>query len=344
MERRTPMRIATALLMLCFAAYGCKNVPTAADKLDEGPQSITVVSGGESQADTTNIATDSTIYDFNDLAWNCSNNNQFSETYKDLQFEVAPRWAVCDANSGTEGQDGMALLPADLRLHHNNNNGTSELEDTRIILPQTVDSVSLNTANYDRRRENFVVVGEYRSWLVAYDSLGNEIDRAVNKKGNFIGVDLMVRAAPDTMIHTIGVETYTKSTYLDNLKTWVTATPPPDTTAAHISYTAENDTLTHLDRKMVPAVSGISAEDDRGGPVTLVISVSSNQEVIEPGDPTAPDWEFIDNGDGSVDVMVRAEYSGKENDRIYTISMQSEDEAGNLSERIHKVVVPRKSD
>jgi len=344
MVRITPLRIAAGMLLLLFSVHACKNVPTAADKLDEGPSSITVMSGGEAILDTVTVTTDSTVYAFNDLAWRCVDNNKFDDTYHNLTFEEAPRWAVCDALTSVEGHDGMALLPADMRLHHNNNNGTTELEDTRIVLPEPVDSVSLNTANYDRPRENFIISGGYASWLVAYDSLGNEIDRQKNDVGNYTGRNLVVRAAPDTAIHTIGVETYPKATYMDNLKTWVTDEPPADTTAPQLTYTVENDTLTKINRKMSPALSAISAEDDSGGPVTLTVSVSSNQPVIEQGNPTAPDWEFTDNGDGSVEVDVRAEYSGKESDRVYTITMRGEDDSGNVSEAIHRVVVPRNSD
>ena len=60
-----------------------------------------------------------------------------------------------------------------------------------------------------------------------------------------------------------------------------------------------------------------------------IISITSNQAVDAKGSGnTAPDWEIT----GAHTANVRAERSGKEGTRIYTITVQAVDESGNLSE------------
>jgi hypothetical protein len=85
----------------------------------------------------------------------------------------------------------------------------------------------------------------------------------------------------------------------------------------------------------------ISAADACDPSPTLVVSVTSNEPVNGSGDgDTAPDWDVVNNGDGTFDVWVRAERSGSGNGRIYTITATASDASGNLAVGTASVFVP----
>ena len=92
--------------------------------------------------------------------------------------------------------------------------------------------------------------------------------------------------------------------------------------------------------KMQLVASNISATDQCCIP-ELSITVSSNESVDATGDgETEPDWEIIDNGDGTFDVKVRAERSGNGEDRVYTIEATATDASGNSASETATVTVP----
>lgn len=93
--------------------------------------------------------------------------------------------------------------------------------------------------------------------------------------------------------------------------------------------------------RMVRVVSGAYATDACGSSV-LAITVTSNEPDNGPGDGnTAPDWEVVANGNGTYDVWVRAERSGNQMGRIYTITARAVDGSGNVSTQTASVEVPR---
>jgi HYR domain len=103
-----------------------------------------------------------------------------------------------------------------------------------------------------------------------------------------------------------------------------------DTTAPQVvSIVVSPDTLWPPDHKMVPVtvtVVAIDAVDD--SPVSNIIAVRSNQPLNGTGDgDTAPDW--IVTGPGT--LQLRAERAGSA-DRIYTITIDTRDDAGNSIE------------
>ena len=72
-------------------------------------------------------------------------------------------------------------------------------------------------------------------------------------------------------------------------------------------------------------------------PVTRIISVTSNEPENGLGDgDTAPDWEIT----GALTLNLRAERAGGGSGRIYTITVESRDRAGNASTRTVEVRVP----
>jgi hypothetical protein len=76
---------------------------------------------------------------------------------------------------------------------------------------------------------------------------------------------------------------------------------------------------------------------DNCSPVTNVLSVASNEPVNGTGDgDTSPDWIVVDDHH----VILRAERSGNGNGRIYTITITSTDDCGNVATTTTTVLVP----
>jgi hypothetical protein len=96
------------------------------------------------------------------------------------------------------------------------------------------------------------------------------------------------------------------------------------------SVTASPATIWPPNHKMV-AVQVRAVVTDICGPTTWkIVSVSSNEATNGRGDGnTSPDWTIT----GDHTVSLRAERSGRGNGRIYTITVQAMDAAGNVSEQ-----------
>ncbi len=105
-----------------------------------------------------------------------------------------------------------------------------------------------------------------------------------------------------------------------------------DTTAPVLSFNQVTGNLWPPNHKMVLVATGISASDIVDGATEVTVTVSSNEASNGKGDGnTDSDYEIVMNPDGTQDVYVRSERSGKGNGRIYTISMSTSDVAGNGS-------------
>lgn len=113
-----------------------------------------------------------------------------------------------------------------------------------------------------------------------------------------------------------------------------------DTEAPTVNMTVSLTQLWPPNHTMHLVASGISASDTCCD-VTLVVEVSSNEPVNGTGDgDTSPDWEVVNNGDGTFDVFVRAERAGKGSGRIYTITATATDCVGNVTVSDGTVDVP----
>ena len=113
-----------------------------------------------------------------------------------------------------------------------------------------------------------------------------------------------------------------------------------DTTPPEVTFELIKDKLWPANHKMVLVASGISASDICCE-TSLVVDVTCN----EPSDGngagnTEPDWEVVDNGDGTFEVYLRAERAGGGDDRIYTITANAEDCSDNLAIVSRVVTVP----
>jgi hypothetical protein len=102
-----------------------------------------------------------------------------------------------------------------------------------------------------------------------------------------------------------------------------------DTTAPTVLFTiAAPEVIPPLPSSpMVPAFVLVGAFDAVDViPFSHIINVTSNQPVTGPGDTTSPDWEVT----GPLTLKVRAERTNNV-DRIYTITVSTEDRAGNAT-------------
>jgi hypothetical protein len=109
--------------------------------------------------------------------------------------------------------------------------------------------------------------------------------------------------------------------------TATTSNPPPVISNEAVSKSV----LLPSNHKLVDVTVSYTVTDNCG-PVTNVLSVSSN----EPVNAVAPDWEIID----SHHVRLRAERLGAGTGRVYTITITSTDSAGNASSKHLFVTVP----
>ena len=89
--------------------------------------------------------------------------------------------------------------------------------------------------------------------------------------------------------------------------------------------------------QMVNVIVNYTASDNCG-PVTSVLTVTSNEPVNGTGDgDTAPDWQVVD----SHQVKLRAERAGGGTGRVYTITVTTTDGSGNQTVRTTTVSVPK---
>lgn len=103
------------------------------------------------------------------------------------------------------------------------------------------------------------------------------------------------------------------------------------------SVSADPSVLWPPNHKMVPVSLSVAASDNCSAVTTQIIGVTSNEPVNGLGDGnTAPDWEIT----GPLTLMVRSERSGLGTGRVYTITVQSTDAAGNSSTAATTVSVP----
>jgi photosystem II stability/assembly factor-like uncharacterized protein len=112
----------------------------------------------------------------------------------------------------------------------------------------------------------------------------------------------------------------------DTVVVTVVDTTPP----AISSVTATPSVIQKPNHEMIPVVISVAASDGCGGVDCHIASVTSN----EPGDF---DWYLME----ALTLRVRAERAGKGNGRIYTITIECTDEAGNVATSTVTVTVPK---
>jgi hypothetical protein len=114
--------------------------------------------------------------------------------------------------------------------------------------------------------------------------------------------------------------------------TVVDTTPPVIT-----KVVASPSKLWPPNHKMRDVAVNVTAQDICGEVTTRIVQVTSNESENGNGDGnTSPDWSIT----GDHKVKLRAERSGGGSGRIYTITVEATDEAGNSSTQTTQVTVP----
>jgi hypothetical protein len=133
--------------------------------------------------------------------------------------------------------------------------------------------------------------------------------------------------------------TATATDDFDNTATGTFTVTVRDTNSPDIqSLTPSRTELSPVNHKMTAiTIAAVVRDDADPAPDTRIVSVTSNQPDDGTGDGhTTGDWEIT----GPLTLNLRAERSGNGGDRIYTIVVESRDDAGNVSVRTTTVVVP----
>ncbi len=103
------------------------------------------------------------------------------------------------------------------------------------------------------------------------------------------------------------------------------------------SVAASPETLWPPDHKMQEVSVQVSAVDNCRLAGSKIISVTSNESTVPPGNgQTVPDWQIT----GDLTVSLRAERSAAGTGRVYSITVECTDESGNASRAVGHVVVP----
>lgn len=109
-----------------------------------------------------------------------------------------------------------------------------------------------------------------------------------------------------------------------------------DTTPPVVSFSLSTSTLWPANHKMVQVASGISASDIADEGPSVVITVTSDEDINGTGDGnTELDWEVMGG-----DVYLRAERDGSQDGRVYTVMVVATDASGNTTTVTGTVDVP----
>lgn len=164
---------------------------------------------------------------------------------------------------------------------------------------------------------------------------GQSIDVTVNL---FVPA-FAIEGTPDTL--TVNVESVSGSTrnFATLLSTVVDQ--PADTTPPTISnLAADPNVLWPPNHKMRTVSLNVEVVDDFDpAPVCAIAGVTSNEPIDGPGDgSTAPDWAVADPS--AFTLELRAERSGTGSNRVYSVSVECMDAAGNTGTATVDVTVP----
>ena len=116
-----------------------------------------------------------------------------------------------------------------------------------------------------------------------------------------------------------------------------------DSAAPRIAPVADTSVLWPPNHQMVPVAIRCNAVDASGGPVLLQVAVRSSGDAQKNGSGnTIPDFSdpLVDQGTGTIYLLLRAERAGNGPGRIYTITVTATDSSLNQSSAEVQVVAP----
>lgn len=147
-----------------------------------------------------------------------------------------------------------------------------------------------------------------------------------------------IEGTPDTL--TVNVENV-NGTSRNFAVVMSTVSDDADVTPPTInSLTADPSLIWPPNHKMIDVELNVDVVDDQDPlPVCQIAGVTSNEPIDGPGDgSTEPDWVVPDPS--VLELQLRAERSGTETGRIYTVAVSCSDAAGNTSTATVPVTVP----
>lgn len=161
---------------------------------------------------------------------------------------------------------------------------------------------------------------------------------AATVTGRATSVTLTYDPAPGTVLPAGNVQaTVTASTedgYSTTCSFWITVI---DSTAPVISAITASPSVLNTPNHKMKDITLAYTLDDNCGVVDSAVSVSSNEPEYGTGSgDTGPDWQVLDVHH----LRLRAERSGPGSGRIYTITVNAKDGAGNKTEKAITVSVP----
>lgn len=114
-----------------------------------------------------------------------------------------------------------------------------------------------------------------------------------------------------------------------------------DTQAPMVQWTIAPTTLWPPNHKMRRVAHGAFAIDVCDPSPLIAATIGSSEPVNGLGDgDAAPDWRVATNGNGTLDLWVRAERGGGASGRLYTLDGVATDHSGNHSAAVGYVTVP----
>ena len=153
--------------------------------------------------------------------------------------------------------------------------------------------------------------------------------------GTAEGPSVTFSLLPGTYSFTLTVDDGRGGTATDTVSLTVVDNAPP----VIGTLTASPSVLAPPNHQMIDVAVSVSlASACEGGTTCRIVSISSNEPINGLGDgDTAPDWVIT----GALTAQFRAERGQHPDGRVYTITVECVDKAGNASSKTVKVHVPR---
>jgi hypothetical protein len=116
-----------------------------------------------------------------------------------------------------------------------------------------------------------------------------------------------------------------------------------DTTAPMLSLAATPSVLWPANHRLVPVMVSIATADacDPAVEIRLVSIASDEGDLADGSGHTSPDIQAVEFGTDDREFLLRAERSGIDSGRTYTITYEAEDAAGNVTTGMTTVSVPK---